>query len=211
MNLGQIASSIYKRTKQDSTRWGTSGADLVIALNAANEHYLGLVRDKTDNFFPTAWTTTDLSTGTATPAFDALFHELIAIRVIWQYWLTNDPALASQILQQELVPKETQFLAFYFARSYRIVTVTIATGIFNRKNHGLQVNDRIIFSTSGALPTGITAQTWYYVVSISDDDNFTVSATKSGTAIATSGSQSGTHWYASDVQQRITGGYQNNR
>jgi hypothetical protein len=59
-------------------------------------------------------------------------------------------------------------------------------------------NSLVIFSTTGALPTGLTAGTAYYVVNRTST-TFQVSATFGGTAINTSGySQSGTQtatWY----------------
>ena len=63
-------------------------------------------------------------------------------------------------------------------------------------NHGLKKNDRISFITSGALPTGLSVDTFYWIISDGlDDDNFQVSATRDGSAINTSGTQSGTHWF----------------
>lgn len=50
----------------------------------------------------------------------------------------------------------------------------------------------VVFTTTGALPTGLTAATTYYVKYVSNT-TFNVSATVGGSAIATSGSQSGTH------------------
>jgi len=74
-------------------------------------------------------------------------------------------------------------------------TVTIASpGVFTKTAHGFSAGDSVIFSTTGALPTGITAGTQYWVISAGlTADDFRVSATKSGSAINTSGSQSGTH------------------
>lgn len=75
-----------------------------------------------------------------------------------------------------------------------VVTVTIATpGVFTWADHGLVVNQPISFATTGALPTGLTAGTTYYVQSVPTADTFTVSATPGGSAITTSGSQSGVH------------------
>jgi microcystin-dependent protein len=72
-------------------------------------------------------------------------------------------------------------------------TISIASpGVITKTAHGLVVGERIYFTTTGALPTGLAANTMYYVVS-SATDTFTVSATSGGTAINTSGSQSGTH------------------
>jgi hypothetical protein len=73
-------------------------------------------------------------------------------------------------------------------------TVTIATpGLFTSVAHGLAVGDRIVFSTTGALPTGLVAGTTYYVKTAPSADTFTVAATADGTAVATTGTQSGTH------------------
>jgi hypothetical protein len=51
--------------------------------------------------------------------------------------------------------------------------------------------DVVTFSTTGALPTGLTAGTEYYVVNRTST-TFQVSATSGGSAITTSGTQSGT-------------------
>jgi hypothetical protein len=73
-------------------------------------------------------------------------------------------------------------------------TVTIATpGVFTSVGHGLAIGDRVSFTTTGALPTGLVAGTTYYVLTVPTADTFTVAATTGGTAIATSGTQSGVH------------------
>lgn len=73
------------------------------------------------------------------------------------------------------------------------VTVTIASpGVFSWTAHGLEAGTPIKFATTGALPTGITAGTTYYVVSPTTDA-FSVAATPGGAAIATTGTQSGVH------------------
>lgn len=73
------------------------------------------------------------------------------------------------------------------------VTITVATpGVISWNAHGLAAGTPVKFSTTGALPTGLTAGTTYYVVSPSAND-FQVAATPGGAAIATSGTQSGTH------------------
>lgn len=74
-------------------------------------------------------------------------------------------------------------------------TVTIASpAVFTKTTHGLISGDIIKFTTSGALPTGISASTNYYVISSGlTADAFQISSTIGGTVINTSGSQSGTH------------------
>lgn len=76
------------------------------------------------------------------------------------------------------------------------VTITIASpAVITWTDHGLTEDDVVNFSTTGALPTGITAGTDYYVKPISAD-TFQIclaSGGKNGASVNTSGSQSGTH------------------
>lgn len=85
------------------------------------------------------------------------------------------------------------------------VTMTIASpGVISLTSHLQSIGDPIIFSTTGALPTGITAETVYYVITAGFGANsFQISATPNGTAINTSGTQSGVHtgrFPADDIQ-----------
>lgn len=75
------------------------------------------------------------------------------------------------------------------------VTMTIATpAVITWANHGLQVGSQVVFTTTGALPTGITVGTTYYVISAGfGTGSFEISATQGGAAINTSGTQSGVH------------------
>lgn len=84
----------------------------------------------------------------------------------------------------------------------KAVTVTIASPcVFTSTAHGLVAKQQVFFRTSGALPTGLSADTLYYVLSTDLTANtFKVSTTEEGTAVNTSGSQSGTH-------RLITGGF----
>jgi microcystin-dependent protein len=74
-------------------------------------------------------------------------------------------------------------------------TVTIATpAVFSLASHGLVAGDTVYFTTTGALPTGLSANTLYYVIAAGlTSGAFEVSATEGGAAINTTGSQSGTH------------------
>lgn len=77
--------------------------------------------------------------------------------------------------------------------SSHIATVTIASpGVFTWNSHGLVNGDTVRFTTTGALPTGLGTTRVYYVVNKAAN-TFQVSLTPSGTAINTSGAQSGTH------------------
>jgi microcystin-dependent protein len=71
------------------------------------------------------------------------------------------------------------------------VTITIASpAVVTWTAHGLSNDWPVQFSTTGSLPTGLTAGTTYYVVSATTN-TFQVAATAGGAAITTSGSQSG--------------------
>lgn len=71
------------------------------------------------------------------------------------------------------------------------VTITIASpGVVSWASHGLNNGDTVKFSTTGALPTGLTAGTTYYVVN-KTTNSFQVSTTSGGAAVNTSGTQSG--------------------
>lgn len=73
------------------------------------------------------------------------------------------------------------------------VTITIASpGVITWTAHGHSNGTGVVFTTTGALPTGLTAGVTYYIVNASTN-TFQVAATVGGTAINTSGSQSGTH------------------
>lgn len=77
------------------------------------------------------------------------------------------------------------------------VTITIASpGVVSHTSHGLQTGDKVYLTTTGALPTGLTASTTYYVVKV-DANSYSLATTldnaAAGTKINTTGSQSGTH------------------
>lgn len=76
-----------------------------------------------------------------------------------------------------------------------VATITIATpAVISKVAHGLTLNDTIQFTTTGALPTGLLASTTYYVISAGlAADSFRISTTLGGSAINTTGSQSGVH------------------
>ena len=71
------------------------------------------------------------------------------------------------------------------------VTITIASPAVITAASVPVVNTPVVFSTTGALPTGITAGTTYYVLAPTAT-TFNIAATIGGTAINTSGTQSGT-------------------
>lgn len=114
-------------------------------------------------------------TGTAAPC---------ALRVAPSGWLLCNAAAVSRATYPALLA------ALVFTST---VTMTIASPCVVTWNaHGMNNGDPVKFSTSGALPTGLSAATTYYLVS-SAANSFSLAATPGGTAINTSGSQSGVH------------------
>ena len=99
-------------------------------------------------------------------------------------------------------------------RSYRPFSVTIAApGVVTSEAHGLILNDKVTLTTTGALPTGLSVDTFYFVIEgeysdeSEDPDTFKLATSKAnaeaGTAITTSGSQSGAHYYASPKKRGL--------
>lgn len=84
-----------------------------------------------------------------------------------------------------------------FAALVRQGTVTLtlgSPGVVNWVGHGLVVGSKVRFRTTGALPTGLVANTDYFVISAGfTTAAFRVSATLGGGAIDFTGSQSGVH------------------
>ena len=94
---------------------------------------------------------------------------------------------------------------------WQTFTVTVASpAVFTCTDHGLAIGDRIILETTGALPTGLTADTQnYYVIR----DGYTTSTFQVSTEyyvdgdsapVATTGSQSGTHTFLKMTRNKIT-------
>lgn len=76
-------------------------------------------------------------------------------------------------------------------------TVTIASpAVVTLTAHGYSTGDQIYLTTTGALPTGLSANTLYYVIRI-DANSFNLASSRANayasTKINTSGTQSGTH------------------
>ena len=84
-------------------------------------------------------------------------------------------------------------ISFNYAGSSSTVTLSIGSPcIVTWVAHGLVLNQTLKFTTTGALPTGLTVGTEYYVSNISTD-SFNVSATYGAGSVITSGTQSGVH------------------
>lgn len=78
-----------------------------------------------------------------------------------------------------------------------VVTMTIAApGAVTWTAHGMSTGNSVTFTTTGALPTGVSANTQYWITVV-DVNTFRLSTTMAnvaaGTFITTSGTQSGVH------------------
>lgn len=88
---------------------------------------------------------------------------------------------------------------FYATNYYSTATVTITNatpGVVTHTAHGLQTGNRLQLTTTGTLPTGLTASTTYWVIKIGADSYWlatTLANAAAGTKIATSSAGSGVH------------------
>ncbi len=85
----------------------------------------------------------------------------------------------------------------YYAAAASTATVTISIAspaVITWAGHGLSAGTPVTFKTTGALPTGISQNVEYYVITTGLGANsFQISTTVGGTAVNTSGTQSGAH------------------
>jgi hypothetical protein len=81
----------------------------------------------------------------------------------------------------------------YVSGSAATCTISIASpAVITRNSHGFVAGDVIKFTTTGTLPTGITFLTRYFVLAAGLGANdFRISLEPGGTAVVTTGSQSG--------------------
>lgn len=87
-------------------------------------------------------------------------------------------------------------------------TITIASpAVITFNSHGYATNDPISFDTTGALPTGLAINTIYFVTAPTSN-TFEVASVASGSAMSTSGSQSGTQyaWRNNTIPSGVTDG-----
>jgi phage-related tail fiber protein len=146
------------------------------------------------------------------PGSRAGLHTRAAVeKVIAQYlntvgqieWWSTHIVKAGRLKCNGATYQRVQYPAlFNYLVSASVITITIASpGVVTWNNHGLSANDPVKFFTTGSLPSGLTAGTHglvtagtvYYVVASSiTADTFEVSTTPGGSAVNTSGSQSGT-------------------
>lgn len=152
----------------------------------------------------TAVTTSDV-TGATTIYYTPYLHDVIEL---WDgtRWVANTFAETSLAIGTVVNGQAYDVFGYLSSGALALeqlewqsatVTVTIAApGVVTWTAHGLNTGNTIIFTTSGALPTGLTANTVYYVTRI-DANTFKLSLSIQNVAaaifITTTGTQSGTH------------------
>lgn len=122
---------------------------------------------------------------------DATGSRTLAYGWGWQFSGGTTPTLSTPGLSRDTL--------YYDVKIYNSATVTItlaSPGVVTLTGHGFLSGQRIQLTTTGALPTGLTASTSYYVTVV-DANTFKLSTSlanaAAGTYINTSVSQSGVH------------------
>lgn len=192
--------------------YNDSGSGFVAAGFAVNDrvHVSGFTGNTANNIFVgvvTALTTGKMTIGGTDG--DVIVDDAAGETVVISKWVTR--RAAHRTFRGALVTKSvTQSGANYVNGSWATwdsetydtdnihllastVTMTIASpGVVTWTGHNFLAGSPVVFTTTGALPTGLTAGTTYYVVNPASN-TFQVSATVGGAAINTTGSQSGVH------------------
>ena len=98
----------------------------------------------------------------------------------------------------------------FWIDDYNALTATMTNAdpcVVTVSTHGLEANNIVVFTTTGALPTNVVSGTDYYVLATGLTANdFQISATAGGVAIdSTAGTQSGVHTATYYVSRKMSG------
>jgi len=140
-------------------------------------------------------------------------NTFVTVRQASQTVLTGDvvdvavrPSTGMVLRESPTVYRILQFEEYLDPVGSKTCTISIASpSVITRVAHGLQPDYQFSLSTTGTLPTGVNSTTVYYVLADGfTADSFSFSTTKRGTAVATSGSQSGVQSYFVEGLARTT-------
>lgn len=109
---------------------------------------------------------------------------------LWVYAVDSDGA-GTMVLAVSPVYNDDSILRDISIES-AAATIDIPSSTITSNNHGFQESDGVVFTTTGALPTGITAGTRYWVVNPTTN-TFQVTDVLQNSALTFSGTQSGIH------------------
>ena len=120
----------------------------------------------------------------------------------WDQYGNNYPAYGGQ----RFAPSSWSFMPTCFMSNSPIVTISIASpGVITVPNN-CAAGQAVVFGTSSALPTGLTAGTTYYVIAAGlSSTSFEVSTAAGSTAVNTSGTQSGVQTATAIYTNKTTG------
>lgn len=130
---------------------------------------------------------------------------------------TSITLLTTGTLPAGLSTGTTYYVASTTTNNFTVTTASSGTtvsisraspGVFTTSSsHGFSANDPLILSVSsgGSLPSGLSANTIYYVKTVSSSTKFTVSATAGGSAINTTSNGSGTFKFVKPVSTTSSG------
>ena len=110
--------------------------------------------------------------------------------------LSNSQSFAyfANLITRPLTGESSFYIGPAIALPFSVNLATPAT--FTCTSHGLNIGDTVTLTTTGALPTGLSAGTTYYVITAGFTANaFELSLTSEGTPVNTSVSQSGVHTF----------------
>ena len=130
-----------------------------------------------------------------TPDADTVVNAAQSLNFMIKSWQTQGIKLWT--IQNYVVPLTASTNAYTIGNVQTktgTVTITNATpAVVTYTSSGLITGTPVVFTTTGALPTGITAGTTYYVLTALTASTFTIATTVGGTAINTSSAGSGVH------------------
>ncbi len=145
-----------------------------------------------------------LALGTlSTGMYDVFCYANSGIPTLEYLAWTNDTTRATALVLQDGILCKTgaltrRYLGTFYNAGNKTATVTITNAspaVITYTGHGLTANAPVVFTTTGALPSGIVAGQTYYVASLgtATANTFNISATPGGVLINTSTAGSGTH------------------
>lgn len=153
--------------------------------NIANNTVLGNLSGSSGS--PREVTVSDLSTAILSGS-----SNLVPTGAILPYPITKAPS-GWLSCDGSNVSRSTYSALFAILCPTTTITFTVGSNQVNWTSHPFVVNDRVQFTTSGSLPTGVTASTTYYVQSVVSANAFTLASTVGGSLLTMSGSPTGTH------------------
>ncbi len=142
----------------------------------------------------TLGTPTNLVAGTT--GFINIYQDLTGSRTLSYTWAWQFAGGTPPVLSTGKGVFDQLYYAVNRSKSSTVTVTIAAPGVMTWTGHGLYSGERIQLSTTGALPTGLSTATTYWITVV-DANTFKLSTSQAnmqaGTFITTSGSQSGVH------------------